>query len=298
MAVPRINVGQELLNVPMGEMIKSMATSIAEAQWDLDKAAMVVTELMSGQRLMRDMDTGELINFEGDVISPLKESDGSVKRDSKGEPVYDPDNGPRTIDSRVYFGYVYEPERNTTGDIIYDVVDGDNVPRMVRVPNRVSMMELGFTPSFYQFVDTIIEVKMAIKMSTQETQTTRSRDQASSSASTNTDTNQHSYGSSWGSSGYWWRGGSYNYNRTNTHTKTKQRSVQSNVSTVDATYSQRYGYSVEGSSLLRTKLVPVPPPAILTDRINALIEAEREYLENVSGGIVGAVRNDTNTDNS
>ena len=37
--------------------------------------------------------------------------------------------------------------------------------------------------------------------------------------------------------------------------------------TVTAHYTGKYNYSVEGSSLLRTKLVPVPPPAILEERI-------------------------------
>ena len=43
---------------------------------------------------------------------------------------------------------------------------------------------------------------------------------------------------------------------------------------VDATYTSKYSYSAEGSSLLRTKLVPVPPPAILEERIRALIELD------------------------
>ena len=41
---------------------------------------------------------------------------------------------------------------------------------------------------------------------------------------------------------------------------------------VDATYSAKYNYSAEGSSLLRTKLAPVPPPTILEERIRRLIE--------------------------
>lgn len=296
MAIQRINVGQELLNVPMGDMIRSMATSIAEAQWDLDKAAMVVTELMSGQRLLRDLDTGELIDFEGEVVEPLKDTDGQVKRDEYGEPVYDPANGPRTVDSRVYFGYIYQPERNSAGEIIYDTIteaDGvtqKQVPRMVRVPNRVSMMELGFTPTFYQFVDTIIEVKMAIKMSTSESYTRSSSQE--SSATTTTDSTGHSRSYGWGGS-WWWGGwtGRYSYSRTDTKTK----AVRTNVSTVDASYSQRYGYSVEGSSLLRTKLVPVPPPAILQERIRQLIDAERQYLEDVAHKQVAAVQNDQPT---
>jgi hypothetical protein len=44
------------------------------------------------------------------------------------------------------------------------------------------------------------------------------------------------------------------------------------TSQVNASYSQKYSYSAEGSSLLRTKLVPIPPPAILEERIRQQME--------------------------
>ncbi|NUM46924.1 MAG: hypothetical protein HUU38_19640, partial [Anaerolineales bacterium] len=55
MAIGDINVGQELLNVPMGTMIREMAKAIADAQWELDKSSMTVAEMMSGQRVLRDL---------------------------------------------------------------------------------------------------------------------------------------------------------------------------------------------------------------------------------------------------
>jgi hypothetical protein len=77
-----------------------------------------------------------------------------------------------------------------------------------------SLIGAGFQPTFYQFTDTIIEVKMAISMN----QTT----EASVSAS---------------ASGGW---GPFS-------------------ASVNASYSSKYSYSVEGSSLLRTKITPLPP---------------------------------------
>jgi hypothetical protein len=53
-------------------------------------------------------------------------------------------------------------------------------------------------------------------------------------------------------------------------------SSQATTSQVDATYSAKYGYSAEGSSLLRTKLVPLPPPPILEERIRRLLDEEGE----------------------
>lgn len=140
-------VGRELLNVPMGDMIRSMAFAIADAQRDVDEASIRTAGAMSG-------------------VGPDARS--------------------------VKFG---------KGDY--------------------SLMELGFTPTFYQFVDTVIEVKIDIHM-----------------------TQQHDV-------------------------KADTKIPVARVSTVTAHYSGSYNYSVEGSSLLRTKLVPVPPPAILEERIRA-----------------------------
>jgi len=84
---------------------------------------------------------------------------------------------------------------------------------------EVSMLNAGFMPTFYQFTDTIIEVKMAISM-------TKTR---SASASVTAK-------GGWG---------------------------PVSVS-VNASYSSKYSYSVEGSSLIRTKITPVPPNPFMT----------------------------------
>lgn len=174
-------IGRDLLNVPMGAMIRQMAFAIADAQYDLDESSLRVAELMSGE--VREVD-----------------EDGNVTS---------------TTDTRVLFG------RDEAGDA-----------------ERLSMIELGFSPTFYQFVDTLIEVKIAIKV-TRESEYTRT-----------TQGKQTRF--------------SYRRGRGFTITTTP----------VDATYSSKYTYSAEGSSLLRTKMVPVPPPAILEERIRNLIEIQ------------------------
>jgi len=105
--------------------------------------------------------------------------------------------------------------------------------------NNYSLLELGFTPNFYQFVDTMIELKMSISMS-KETNVSRS--------STTVNANVK------GKLGFF------------------SASVSMRVSTVSASYASKYQYSAEGSSLMRTKLVPVPAPAILEERIRAMID--------------------------
>ena len=67
-------------------------------------------------------------------------------RDGQGQYLLDDKGWPLVQESLVQFGYV---------------VDGDGK----RVPNMVSMLELGFVPTFYQFVDTVIEVKLALRVS-------------------------------------------------------------------------------------------------------------------------------------
>ena len=104
---------------------------------------------------------------------------------------------------------------------------------------QFSLLELGFTPTFYQFTETIIEVKMSISMS-------KSSEHSRSSKSF----------------------------RSQAKAGVGFFSAKASVSasSVSASYSSKYSYSAEGSSLIRTKLVPVPPPAILEERIQRLLE--------------------------
>ncbi len=175
MAIGGIEVGQELLNVPMGEMIRSMAMAIADSQVKLDQASADNAELMSGKRIVR--------NAEGRPTGELEPTTIFFGHDEKGKPV------------------------------------------------EVSMLELGFTPTFYQFIDTIIDVKISITMTHSTDLTVKGKETAKKAIPV--------------------------------------------AATVSASYSSKYGYSVEGASFLRTKLVPVPPPAVLEERIRAMVEADQ-----------------------
>jgi hypothetical protein len=267
-----MSIGQDLLNVPMGDMIRDMAFAIADSQFQLDQSGMRTAEMMGGLQSVFD------------------------------------DEGNQTFDdSRIFFGYEYMSVQAALAYAIFDdsltgaldedsiklkqVVmeliaeldglnaaqaqafrdaaanDGDppTVPdsvrtTIIRVPTRLSMMELGFTPTFYQFVDTIIEVKIAIKM-TRTREFSRTTSNASSSSDSSSRRSRR--GGLW--SIFSGRSSS-NYGRSN----------QVQTSQVDATYSAKYSYTAEGASLLRTKLVPVPPPAILEERIRGFMALEDE----------------------
>jgi hypothetical protein len=172
-------IGQELLQVPFPEMLKSMGLAIAQAQFELDNTSLRLARMMAGEEY-------EVPNTT-DPTKPIKTK------------------------ALVKFG-----------------------------GEELSLMELGFTPTFYQFVDTIIEVKVSISMS-QEVQTGFS----STTVAAETE------------------GGFALF-----YAKATVK-----VSTVSASYASKYQYSAEGSSLMRTKLVPVPPPAILEERIRKMVES-------------------------
>ena len=210
--MPGRAIGQDLLNVPMGDMISQMALAIADAQLALDESGIRQAELMSGRVVLRD-DKGKFIDEAGNPLTAGQE--------------------PKFYDSLVFFGY-----RKAGG---------------VTTPERVSMMELGFTPTFYQFIDTLIEVKIAIKM-TEESSETRTEK---------------------------------GYRRSSQFSATRHGVFYStSVTPVDATYASKYSYSAEGSSLLRTKLAPVPPPSILLERARMLMqqnEADRTADRGANG---------------
>lgn len=234
-----MSIGRELLNVPMGDMIRQMAFAIAEGQMKLDANSIEVAEMMGGLQVVTD------------------------------------DEGNQTFDdSRIFFGYDLMTIKAAEAYIATDdAISGGNIKglqeviaaqkasaqknkedidtTLIRVPTRLSMLELGFSPTFYQFVDTIIEVKIAIKITYTRERTTTTRD----TVQTNTKSFKLKL----------LRG---KFGASNT--------TQVSTSQVDATYSSKYSYSAEGSSLLRTKLVPIPPPAILEERIRRQLDEEVE----------------------
>ena len=157
-----VNVGQELLNVPFGQMIIQMSTAIAEGQSRLDENGIELAKFLSTTTIK---------------LPGIKAADPEVE---------------------------------------------------------ISLIGIGFMPSFYQFQESIIEVKMAITMATS------SEFKLGVSAK-----------AGWGPFS----------------------------ASVNASYSRKYDYKVEGSSLLRTKLVPVPPPAGLQRYIEAVVNERSKPMQ-------------------
>ncbi|GAA0743281.1 MULTISPECIES: hypothetical protein [Sphingomonas] len=234
-------IGQELLNVPMGDMIRQMAFAIAEGQVQLDASSIEVAEMMGGLKVVQDENGKQSFDdsriFFGYELMTVKEAQAYIAADEA-----------MTGGDKTALNELVSAQTPTTG------TPEEKAAALIRVPTRLSMLELGFSPTFYQFVDTIIEVKIAIKI-TREYQSTRSQ--------SSKDTRTRNFSSGGGVFRAIFGGDSSNGSRVAT-------------SQVDATYSSKYSYSAEGSSLLRTKLVPLPPPAILEERIRRTLDEDIE----------------------
>lgn len=103
--------------------------------------------------------------------------------------------------------------------------------------NKYSLLELGFTPTFYQFVDTVVEVKVSITMTTSKSDSGKS--------------------------------GSFDFQ---SELKVFKGELNLKGSSVSAQYANKYDYRAEASSMVRTKIVPLPPPAVLEERIRRYVE--------------------------
>ena len=158
-----MSIGQELLDVPFGEMVMQLALAIAEGQYKMDQASCKIAAMMG-----------------------------------------DPEQCEIEIPQ---FGTSLEGKQ------------------------KVSLIGAGFQPTFYQFTDTIIEVKISIKI-----------------------------------------------------TKSVEASISANygcsVASVSASFSAKYSYSAEGSSLIRTKITPVPPSNFLQTLLDLKAKLEQRLFEN------------------
>lgn len=159
-------------------------------------------------------------------------------------------------------------------------------------PDLLSLIELGFTPNFYQFVDTILEVRVSVSTQYEES---REYDTSHTSMHQNEYQNQSSYQSSQSSSqsgynygygGYgWWGwgsrygyGGSYSGAQSSSYgTSSSYKQKNISLNTVDAKFASTYNYAVEGSSLIKTKIVPVPPPQVFDEIVRAKVQERRDW---------------------
>jgi hypothetical protein len=181
-----MSVGTDLLNVPFPQMVRSLAMAIADGQRSLDKTSMETAKFLATERV-------QLIEEIWEVITPaIREAT-----------YHDSDGNEQTI-----------------------IVTGATVEAGHSDPVPFTLLQAGLFPTFYQFTESIIEVKMSI-------------------SSRSTSSSELEAGATLG----------INYGPV------------SFAAHVNFKTSSTYSYSAEGSSLLRTTLRPVPPPARLSPRV-------------------------------
>ncbi len=199
-----VSVGQELLNVPFGEMIKEMAFAIAEGQMALDMNSVQVAQTLAETEL----DVGSVVMY----IEETVDADGNVKATS--------------------------------------VVTNDA---------PMSLLTYGLEPRFYEFTESIIEVKMAITMKRETSTEIKFGSKFSLSSTTKI-------------SGSYSSGGLSSLLFGKLKVKAENTTTVAYSSTFDAKYNSKYSFSESGTSLLRTTLRPVPPPSRVIPTVKVIEE--------------------------
>ena len=133
-------------------------------------------------------------------------------------------------------------------------------------PDKMSLLELGFSPNFYQFTETAIELRVAISTQLQKNSEVGVKEHSEKGY----DVSSSGEGSS-----------SYNANQYTSAGSYKSGSTYKDMSvaSVDAKYASKYNYSAEASSVIKTKITPVPPPAVFDDILQGKLQEKRQNQE-------------------
>ena len=136
---------------------------------------------------------------------------------------------------------------------IEETVDADGKVTGTEVlynEKEMPLLVYGLNPTFYEFTETIIEVKMSITMKTERSAEREFGKKFSFTNKTDIKTNFSAGGGFLGSL----------FGAPKVSASIKNTTTVAYTSTYNAKYSQKYSYNAEGTSLLRTTLKPVPPP--------------------------------------
>lgn len=114
-------VGQELLDVPMADMVRDLAAAVAEGQLSLDRASIETLKFLASEANAID-----LIPQVIEVIAPT-----STTLIVGGENV---------------------------------AVPGVSVTQQPVAPVKTTLLQAGLLPTFYQFTEALIEIKMSVSL--------------------------------------------------------------------------------------------------------------------------------------
>lgn len=187
-------IGQELLDIPFGEMLRNLAFAIAEGQLALDKSSIATLQHLLTTNV-------GLVTQVTEIIEP------SVQQ--------------------VQVGGQALP------------VTGATIRASGAQPVTMTLLQAGLQPTFYQFTEATLEVKLSI--SVKRTEESESESQPGNSPS---------------------------------NILVKGFKTRLFASSVNYRTSNTFSYAAEGASVIRATLRPVPPPPRITPRtvtVNALV---------------------------
>jgi hypothetical protein len=189
-----MGIGRDLLDLPFAEMVRNLAIAIADGQTALDQNSLETLKA--------------LVNTQVEVITDITEIIEPYERDVK---ITVPDSG----------GGSHEETIRVTGARV--ISSGST-------PISMNMVQVGLMPTFYQFTEATIEVRLAITMR-EERQGPVVR-----------------------------QGGKFlGLGLSRAH-----------AASVDFRTANKYSYQASGASLLRTILRPVPPPTRLEPAVTTV----------------------------
>ena len=177
-------IGRDLLDLPFAELVRNLAIAIADGQAALDRNSLETLRV--------------LVSTDVDVITDITE----------------------IIEPLVHNVVVSVPDGlgGTKNETI--TVTGARVTASGAAPVKMNLIQAGLLPTFYQFTDAAIEVKLSITMREERESETLNK-----------------------SNGF-----------------LGLRASRAFASSVDYRSAAKYSYQATGSSVLRATMKPVPPP--------------------------------------
>ena len=189
-----MGIGRDLLDLPFAEMVRNLAIAIADGQTALDHNSLETLKT--------------LINTQVEIITDITEIIEPYERDVE---VTVADSGGGSHQEKIR-------------------VTGARVLSSGSTPINMNMLQVGLMPTFYQFTEATIEVRLSITMREErEGPTVR-------------------------------QGGKFlGLGLSRAH-----------AASVDFRTANKYSYQASGSSLLRATLRPVPPPTRLDPAVTTV----------------------------
>jgi hypothetical protein len=122
-------IGQELLDVPIADMVRDLSAAVAEGQLSLDRASIETLKFLASQ--------ANAIDLIPEVVEVIAPSTSTVT--ANGQPV---------------------------------TVNSVSVTQQTPTPVKTTLLQAGLLPTFYQFTEALIEVKLSVTLKeTGQTQT-------------------------------------------------------------------------------------------------------------------------------